>query len=444
MRMSALVKSLLIAAAVIVAMPARGVVAQSTLTTGGPNSAGRTETRKAPSDNPKADGARSDAESRSIYMVIQTDSAMTQEELRDKFEEARKASPECSIESYDINPIDQATYVLLKSIVQSGVIPKNPASEGPVKVEPVKGKDGEWTIILEGATKYLELAKIRVASPGGPEEEITMKPEPKNKANADLRYNSPGEYILKLPAGRNGKSATFEVTDDAKGGKPAEVSLEFTWPDTGRCYLVKLNGVQGDEKALYDTLKDGKKISNPVKGLEEAKKAAIVVASFKEMLAVPLVFQVDAIKLTFPKPGGGVEPKRMWMRFPLTKAEAAALSKELDGKFVGDGFKTVPAWIRQNLLGEKLTPEGSTGWFELPWDADNQAFEKTLPIDTKSWQQRLVNNKEYMGDNAILIYEFEGEDGSQRIIKGDNGKYYRSEPVGGWLTGLPTAPTADK
>ena len=422
--MSAFVKSFLIAAAMIVAMPARGVIAQSTLTTGGPNSAGRSETRKAPSDNSKADGNRGDTEARSIYMVIQTDSAMTQEELRDKFEEARKASPECSIESYDINPIDQATYVLLKSIVQSGVIPKNPASEGPVKVEPVKGKDGEWTIILE--------------------EEITMKPEPKNKANADLRYNSPGEYILKLPAGRTGKSATFTVTDDAKGGKPAELSLEFTWPDTGRCYLVKLNGVQGEEKALYDTLKDGKKISNPVKGLEEAKKAAIVVASFKEMLAVPLVFQVDAIKLTFPKPGGGVEPKRMWMRFPLTKSEAAALSKELDSKFVGDGFKTVPAWIRQNLLGEKLTPEGSTGWFELPWDADNQAFEKTLPIDTKSWQQRLVNNKEYMGDNAILIYEFEGEDGSQRIIKGDNGKYYRSEPVGGWLTGLPTAPTADK
>jgi len=373
-------------------------------------------------------------------MVIQTDSAMTQEELRDKFEEARKASPECSVESYDIDPIDQATYVLLKSIVQSGVIPTN--TDSPI--QPLKGKDGEWTVDLQSATKYLESAKVRLASPGGPDEEMTMKPEPRTKADADLRYHSPGVYVLKVPAGRSVKSATFMVVDDAKSGKPDAVPLEFTWPDTGRCYLVKLNGVQGDEKALYDTLKDGKKISNPVKGLEDATKAAIVIASFKEMLAVVIEFKDDAIQLTFPKPGGGVEPKRMWMRFPLTKAEEAAVSRELDAKFAGDGFKTVPAWIRQSLLGEKLTPEGSTGWFELPWNADHQAFERTLPIDTKSWQQRLVNNKNFMGENAILAYEFEGEDGSQRIIKLDNGKYYRPYQVAGWLTGLPTAPTADK
>jgi hypothetical protein len=438
--MSGFIRSCFIAAAVLAVTSSSVVVAQSTLT-----ASGRGEAQDAPGkSSQKKDGRRGDAEARSIYMVIQTVSTMTQEELRDKFEEALKKTTACSVQSYSIDPIDHNTYVLLKSILQSGVIPPNAANQGGVAIEPLDGQDGAWTVNLRSDAKYLESAMVKVASANGSEEEMSMNAEPKDKVNAQLRYHSPGVYILKVPAGRSVKSATFMVTDEAKGGNAAPVPLEVAWPDTGRCYLVTLKGVEGDEKSLYDTLKDGKKISNPIKGLEDATKAAIVVASFKEMVAVALRFEVDAIKLSYPKPGGGVEPKRMWMRFPLTKAEAETLSRELDGKFVGDGFKTMPAWLRKNLLGEKLTPEGSTGWFELPWNADHQQFERTLPIDTKSWQQRLVNNNEYMGDNAILIYEFEGEDGSQRIIKLDSGKYYLSERFGSWLTGLPNAPTSER
>lgn len=436
--MSYVLKFVVVAAALAAAMPVGTAVAQGTITKGGG------QVRMSPSANGSrsADGRR-DSAPRNIYMVIQTDSLMSQQELASKFESARKSTQGCSFQSYDIDPIDPNTYMLLKSILQNGVVPPNAGSQGAVSIEPLAGQDGAWTVNLKSDSKYLESAKVKVATSAQGDEELTMKAEPKDKLNANLRYHSPGVYILKMPAGSAPKSATLMVSDEAKRGQSAPVAMEVIWPDAGRCYLATLKGVEGDEKELYDTLKDGKKIANPIKGIEDATKAAIVVASFKEVLAEPIVFKDDAIQLSFPKPGN-VEPKRMWMRFPLTKTEEAAIRQELDAKFAGDGFKTVPAWIRQNQLGEKLTPEGSTGWFELPWNAEHQAFERTLPIDTKSWQERLVNNKEFMGDNAILIYEFEGEDESQEIIKIDGGKRYRPYQVAGWLTGLPSAPSAGK
>lgn len=445
--MSRAVKGLFVVAVVIATAADRGAVAQTTLTNQLPDSSVDTSRRSATGGGTTVAGRAADGKGRTVYMVIHTESTMTVEELRDKFEEALKASPRCSVQTYGIQPIDHNTYLLLKSTVQNGVIPPSEGDQDELSIEPRKGQDGTWTIDLNADTKYLESVTVRIGPPSGPDEVISIKAEPKGEVNATLRYHSPGVYILKprVPAGHSVKSATFMVSDEANGGQMAAVPKERAWPDLGRCYLVTLKGVEGDEKELYATLKDEDKIANPVLGLEDASKGSLVVASFKEMLAELIVFKEDAIQLTFPKPGGKNKPKRMWMRFPLTKAEQEALERELDAMVAGDGFKTVPAWIRKNLMkGDRLTPDGSAGWFQLPWNAERQDFETTLPIDTKSWKERLASNREFMGDNAIIVYEFEGEDGSQRIIKQVNGKYYRPYEVAGWLTGLPTAPTAEQ
>lgn len=444
--MSYVLKHLIVVIAVAAAMPAESLLAQATLTNRGPQTPAAAQNRDSPGKGaaPGRDGQR-ETGPKIIHMVTQTDSSMSQQELARKFDVARNKTEGCSFESYDIRPIHPNTYSLLKSILQGEAAP-NAAGQAAVSIEPMQGQDGAWTVNLRSDTKYLESARLKVASSTGGEEELAMKAEPKDKTSANLRFYSPGVYILKVPTGTAPKSATLMVTDEAKGSPAVPEAVELAWPDIGRCYLVTLKGVEGDEKALYDTLKDPKKIANPIKGIEDATKAAIVVGSFKEMLAVVIVFKDDAIQLSFPKPGNA-EPKRMWMRFPLTKTEEASISKELDAKFAGDGFKTVPAWIRQNLLGERLTPEGSTGWFELPWDIEHQAFERILPIDTKSWQERLVNNKEFMGENAILLYEFADEEDTEEsrdIVKLDNGKRYRPYQVVGWLTGLPSAPSAGK
>ncbi len=381
-----------------------------------------------------------DGPDRTIYMVLQTESTMTKPELEDKFATAQKDLPECFIGAVEIESINPSTYVLFKSIVQSGVLPSSPTSHDGVNVTALESEDGVWQVSLESSTKYLESATIKV---GSPDEEISMKVEPKRNATANLRYYSPGTYLLRVPADRPVKSATFMVTDDANGRQPTPVPIEVDWQslDLGRCYLVRLKDVEGDTSKFYARLRDADTIANPIKGLEHADAAQFVVASTTEILVQPLKFIGDTIELTFPKPGGKNKPKRMWMRFPLTDAEQEAVCKELDAKFSGDGFKVVPDWIRRNVVGDRLTPE-SSGWVELSWNEDHQAFERTLQIDIKAWQDRLINDRELMGQHSIVVYEFEGKDGSLRIMKLENGKYYLPGQMSTWLTELKRAPTA--
>ena len=396
--------------------------------------------------SPSRDSKNQDVGPRNIYMVVQADSAMNQVEVGAKFESARKSLEGCSFQGFKVDPIEPNTYFLLKSILQNGVVPPKAATKEGVTIEPLEGQEGAWTLSLTSDTKYLESVEVAIKrSVGGEQEKIIFTSQPKDKIGVGLRYYSPGVYILRLPAGSSPQSITFLVSAE-EDGSASPTSISLPWPDAGRCYLVTLLGVEGDEKELFTTLQDGKKIANPLKELQDATKAALIVATFREAKAQPIKFLADAIEIKLEKPAGGVEPALVWMRFPLTAQELKDVSGELDKKFAAnDGFKTVPAWLRQNQLGEKLTPEGSVGWIDIPWNEERKAFMRTLPIDTKAWQERLVNNREFMGDNAVLIYEFEDKNGaadSREIIKNENDSRYKPETIAGWLTGLPDAPRA--
>jgi hypothetical protein len=380
---------------------------------------------------------------RDIFMVTQADSVMTQAEIESKFELARKRTEECTVRDVTVKPIDVNTYLQLKSIILSGDFTVPPPATGATTIEAQPRQEGEWTVNLGSASKYVDAAEVEYKDAGLDAHKITMKAEPKDRTSAGLRYHSPGVYIMRLPLNRIPKSVALTIRNEGDDPQQQPKVETVVWPDAGRCYLVTLSGVEGDEQELFKTLQDKTKTANPLKGLKDASKAALMVASFKEELAEEMRFTENGIILTFPKPNN-VDPKRIWMRFPLNTQELEGIRKELDEKFAtSDGFRTVPGWIRSNLLGDRLTPEGSSGWFEIPWVEDRQMFERTLAIDTKAWQERLINNRDYMGDNAVLMYEFESEDGNREIIKVEGYQRYRPKKIAEWLAGLPNAPSPE-
>ncbi len=206
-------------------------------------------------------------------------------------------------------------------------------------------------------------------------------------------------------------------------------------PDTTRHYLVTLEGVKGDVTEIYATLQDGTKTPIPATFIEEV---TLVYGSFRHQIDEPWLCRLNKneLPLRFPMPSGMARLKRIWMRFPPTNEEQIAVVRELDERFGGDGFKAVPTWIRSNVLEEPLTPKRAAGWIELPWSSDRNAFERILPIDGKAWRELLVGDKKAVGERAILLYEFEGDDGARRIVKLDNGKYYLPHELQGWTSGL--------
>ena len=386
--------------------------------------------------------------SRVIHLLVQTDPNMKAFEVGNKFVTARDSTTGFSFVEHTVDPIDPESYLLLSSIVRRGTLTSTPIKDDPsgVLIEPMKGHDGAWWVDLRDPSRFLDSATVVVVNAETQKEEvIELEVAPRLQDQAPLRFHSPGAYILKLEKGRYPRSATLRVaTENAAGdlSKPEDVTVG--WPDVGRCYLVTLKGVTGDEQRLFDSLQDAEKVGNPIKEIFPST-ATLIVGSFREK---DPWLRPGFVSVTYLKPAN-TNPKRVWMRFPLTASEEAAVRGELDSLLAPeDGFKKLPAWLAAKRLqsGEKLV-HGSDKWVEVPWDAVERGFRIDVPIDTRAWKALLASAPEKVGDRAILVWEFENPknptDREAIRVGGAGGRRYQVDQLAWWLSGLPTAPNED-
>jgi hypothetical protein len=389
--------------------------------------------------------ASSAADSRVIYMVIQTHPSTTVGEVRQKFEDARKATPGCSVKDVLIEPVDPGTYATLRSIVTRGTLPAapGPAGSDTATIEPLKGADGSWCIDLKRAFSYIESVEVELTpelqakADGNASRTVTLALDVPNPEGFRLQFHSPGCYVLKLPKGRFPRAIKCRVTDEpeADGAKPVTRELAQAWPDVGRSYLVTLSDVKGNEALLFEALQDASKVGNPIKEIQDATKATLMVASFLEVTPM-LVELVDGrVVFNFPIPQG-VNPKRLWVMFPLTSVQMQKEKEALDAVLAEeDGFKRLPEIVRKNTARGPLSP-GARSWVEVP--RKGGYFSGVWPIDVPKWQDQLARNAAEVGDGALLMYEFESPSGGVVPIKMETG-YVVERSLSGWGSGLRAA-----
>lgn len=382
---------------------------------------------------------------RVIQLLVQTDPNMKAFEVANKFVTARDSTTGFSFVEHKVDPVDPESYQLLSSIIRRGTLQTAPSQDVPegVLIEPMKGQDGAWWVDLRDPAKFLESATVIAIDPDTQKEEVLeLEVSPRLQEKAPLRFHSPGAYVLRLEKGRRPRSATLRVTtEEASGELSQPQEVQVGWPDAGRCYLVTLKGVTGDEQRLFESLQDASKVGNPIKELF-ASTTTLIVGSFREK---DPWLRPGFVSVTFLKPAN-INPKRLWMRFPLTEQEEAAVRAELDSRLAPEkGFKELPAWLFERRLpaDEKLVP-GQSKWVEIPWDPLERGFRLDVPIDTRAWKKLLASSPEKVGDRAILVWEFENPTNSQDRealrVGGPSGKRYQVDRVGWWLTGLPAAP----
>jgi len=228
-------------------------------------------------------------------------------------------------------------------------------------------------------------------------------------------------------------------TESTAGGKPRTEELRVGWPDVGRCYLVTLKGVAGDERRLFESLKDPAKVGNAIKELYPST-ATLIVGSFQDKKVD--VWRLNEVMHSYMQPVNA-KPKRLWLRFPLTEAEEAKVLAELDNELApADGFKKLPAWLAARKLpdGKALEP-GMDSWIEVPVNPATERAEIWVPIVTREWKQLLAQSPAKVGDRAILVWEFQNpaNPADREVIK-VAGERYQRERLGWWLTGLAGAP----
>lgn len=385
---------------------------------------------------------------RVIHLLVQTDPNMKALEVRNKFETARDSTPGFNCMAPEVEPVDPESYLLIDSFVRRGKLKTAPLQDDPsgVLIEPLKGQDGAWWVDLRNPDRFLDSATVVVIDAETQREEVLeLDVADRRQEQAPLRFHSAGGYILRLEKGKIPRSATLRVaTENAAGDLSPPEEVKVGWPDAGRCYLVTLRGVTGDERKLFESLQDAAKVGNPIKELY-ASTATLIVGSFLEK---DPWLRPGFVSVTYLKPAN-TNPKRLWMRFPLTESEEAAVRAELDRLLAPeDGFKRLPAWLAERRLGAgaKLV-HGTDKWIEIPWDTVERGFRIDVPIDTRAWKALLASAPEKVGDRAVLVWEFENPTNSQDReairVGGSGGKRYQSDRLGWWISGLPTAPNED-
>lgn len=381
------------------------------------------------------------ADERVIQLAIQADPDMNAFEVENKFTTARASTLGFNYAEITVEPIDPSSWALISSIVRRGILQSAATPDDPrgVLVEPLRGQDGGWWLDLRDPDKFLDSMRLTVFEAESRKESVEeFRPAPRTEVAQPLRYHSPGSYILKLPKGRHPRGAVLTVSSEAADGAAAKTEeVTVGWPDVGRCYLVTLKGVTGDERKLFESLKDPKKVGNAIKEIYPSK-AELIVGTFRDLWA-DIDWGEKVVRLPYMLPVNA-NPKRLWLRFPLTAAEESAVRADLDSRLAPeDGFKKLPGWLATHKLpaGRLLEP-GSDSWVEIPINASGQSFDVSIPIETAKWRRLLQDSPHKVGDRAILVWEFQNpanpDDREAIKIAGDR---YQRERFGWWLTGLP-------
>jgi hypothetical protein len=381
------------------------------------------------------------AEDRVIQLAIQADADMSAFEVENKFKTARDSTKGFNYAEVTVDPIDPASWTLISSIVRRGILHAESAADDPrgILVEPLRGQEGCWWIDLRDPDKFLDSMNLTVLDADSRKERVeALTPAPRTETAQPLRYHSPGSYILKLPKSQHPRAATLTIsTESGGGGAPKNDEVTIGWPDVGRCYLVTLKGVTGDERQLFESLKDPRKVGNAIKEIYPSK-AELIVGTFRDLWA-DIDWGEKVVRLPYMLPVNA-DPKRLWLRFPMTDAEEAAVRAELESRLAPeDGFKKLPAWLADHKLpAGKLLEPGSEAWVEVPVKSSGRSFDVSIPIDTVAWRRMLEESPGRVGDRAILVWEFQNPTNpSDREAIKVAGERYQRERFGWWLTGLP-------
>lgn len=382
------------------------------------------------------------AESRVIYMVIQAEPQTTDAEVKDKFTQAIKKIERCNVKDVFVEPIDPQTFTMLRGILQRGLdgVRQQQGGVASGSIRPLVGADLGWSIDLGGPFEFIEAATLTLAGPdgegGGEGQQVHVTGPGPNPEGYGLRLHSPGRYVLTLPKDSHPRSISFEVIIDDGQSEIRKRRVEHVWPAVGRAYLVTLVNVVGDESELFATLQDPAKVSNPIREIQGATNASLMVASFVEVLGNRLRIQNGQITFSFPKPQE-VEPKRLWLLFPLTAEELAKEKSALETVVAEpEGFKRLPEIVRKSAARDRLAPGKGAGWVELP--IGRNGFTGVIDIDVAAWKEMLRNTPAQVGDNALMIYEFEDGPDTRRPLKMTDG-YIVTDRIAEWLPSLRSA-----
>lgn len=320
-----------------------------------------------------------------------------------------------------------------------------------VTMRPSLDEPTNWLIrINEPEDGRLKSLKVTYFVAGGKKEEKTYEPKNPDKFPMfPLQQTLPRTYVLlqgnDKSVGKDDLPISFEaeVIRISAPDKPLP-AIRGTVETGPRYFMVTFTNFEGELSKLFEVIKDGKKVANPVEDAKEDEALSLVFASWHRRLPPTEEFDGFIHKPRFLK----LEKRhvvRVWIRFPLTKKgaeeELETYRKMDETTLVRKIREDKPERGRAPLtIGASTKPR----WIELP-DASGSTTDGKPRLEYFSRDIVLRNfddlRRDYPDAHRLVVYEFEPEGGQpdqgvEAIEVPDpvtkKGVYVLAQPVAGW------------
>ena len=127
-----------------------------------------------------------------------------------------------------MSPTTTLECATLSSIVSRGLDAVKSADQTRPQmrpIEPLPSEPGAWAINLGNAFSYLEKIALVVDAGDAGDRTVALTVGEPAVNGCDLRFHSPGVYVVRLPAGSKPRSLECDVTD-VSGGSESQRRLE--------------------------------------------------------------------------------------------------------------------------------------------------------------------------------------------------------------------------
>lgn len=284
-------------------------------------------------------------------------------------ENARAAFESVASSGLSVEPISVELYnaygKLGDSKFQPTELPLAKSKAGGVEIRQLETAEPsvrKWEMKLTGEGNP-RLSKLSVKYRG--EAKAVEYDDPNStKKDAEVRYSSPGNYVLTLPTNaeknkgvaRTPESFTAKIESGASAS-PTETDDEGQWPSSEGYYLVTMKGFPTSDAAKQNfssVIKTSGKVGGAsLKALNIKKNVSIAVGDAISADGIDGVDTIDGNKFflkvpVLPRDGGLDVAHKAYVLFPLSKPAADAKVKDLGDKKLYETAKGTAEHIRGN------------------------------------------------------------------------------------------------
>jgi hypothetical protein len=346
-------------------------------------------------------------------------------------------------ESVKAERIDKDTFLTLSRFIQQGNLPGRERASGVLALRP--DAQGKWLLDLGGPYTLRRLTIEYEGTAGKPEPPEEFKPA----ADARVQMKALGRYLIdgigrneQSPGGPELKPLRFTVQYSDGDKDLAPQTVDF--PRENAYWMISLDGFSGDTNHLFNVLADPTKFTNALVSKKLSQRRLVLGSMVPIEIFGDVVFAGNTVTFRFIKPPG-TNPKRVWMKFPVSSKQAAA---EVE-RYRGLNEFQVPERIEQEnpvrAGGElvKLVPpgEGSSGarWYEIPVAADGLSCERKFELDqVERWKLQARTDPAVF---QLIVWELEPPGGEKQAYsltdpQTKRRQMVRAEEVKGWPVGI--------